>query len=261
MRGDAGLGAEGVDQRGGEVVGVAGGEAHPLDARDLGDAEEQLGELDAAPVGVHVLADEGHLADADVGQGVDFVKDLDEGPAHLPAAGMRDDAEAADVVAALHHRDELAHLPRRAAGVGARKDVLLGVHPGGLGDPYPIGADPGDDLRELADGVGTEDEVQVGDLAEELGFLLLRHAATDGEKCPALGLHRPVAAEGGEHLVLRLLPDGAGVEDDQVRRLGGGRGLVADGGQRLAHPERVVDVHLAAEGVDEVALHGRPDRL
>src|SRR5262249_53738433 len=28
------------------------------------------------------------------------------------------------------------------------------------------------------------------------------------------------------------------------------------GGQRLAHAERVVDVHLAAKGVDEVALHG-----
>src|SRR5262249_34259130 len=71
-----------------------------------------------------------------------------------------------------------------------------------------------------------------------------------------LGLDAPVAPEGREHLVLGLLPDGAGVEDDEIRPLCRGRRPVTDGRQRLAHPERVVDVHLAAEGVDEVALHG-----
>ena len=115
-----------------------------------------------------------------------------------------------------------------------------------------------DHLRQLGDGVRPEDEVEVRDLLEQLVLLLLGDAAADGEEGSALGLDGPVAPEGREHLVLGLLPDGAGVEDDEVRAVRRRRGAVADGGQRLAHPERVVDVHLAAEGVDEVSLHGGP---
>src|SRR6185369_13361304 len=258
VRCDPLLDPERVDERVGEVVGVARGEPHPLDARDLGDAEQELGEGDAALVGVHVLADEGDLADAHPGERRDLLEHLDEGPAHLAAPGVRDDAEAADVVAALHHGDELAHLPRRAARVRAGEDVLLGVDPSGLGDADPVLDDAGDQLRQLADGVRAEDEVKVRDAREQLALLLLGDAAADGEEGAALGLDGPVAPEGREHLVLGLLADGAGVEDDEVRPVGRRRRPVADGGQRLAHAERVVDVHLAAEGVDEVALHGGP---
>ena len=47
MGGDLGLEAEGFNQLIRQVVRVAGGEAHPLDARHLGRAQEQVREGDA----------------------------------------------------------------------------------------------------------------------------------------------------------------------------------------------------------------------
>ncbi len=234
---------------------VRGGEAHPADPRDLGGAQEQLGEADPAPVAVHVLADQRHLADPDLRELGDLGEHLGERARDLAAAGVGHDAERADVVAALHHGDELGDLAARGLGVGAGEDVLLGVDPGRLDHPRPVLLDPVEDLGELGDRVRPEDEVQVGDLLQQLVLLLLGDAAADADQRAARDLHRAVAAERREHLVLGLLADRAGVEDDQVRLvhlLGRRVGLRR---QRLAHPERVVDVHLAAEGVNEVALH------
>ena len=88
----------------------------------------------------------------------------------------------------------------------------------------------------------------------------LRDAAGDRDRDAAslkrrLVLHLADAAEFRIDLVGRLLADVAGVEDDQVgvvRR----RGLdVALGGQRVRHTMGIVDVHLAAVGLD-VELFG-----
>src|SRR5262249_21384593 len=108
VRRDARLVSEGVDQRVGPGMRMAGGEAPALDAPGLAGPEQQLGEGDATAVGVDVLADEGDLADTHGGEGGDLLQDLDEGAADLAASGVWHDAEAADVVAALHHGDELA---------------------------------------------------------------------------------------------------------------------------------------------------------
>jgi hypothetical protein len=60
-------------------------------------------------------------------------------------------------------------------------------------------------------------------------------------------------AELGEDLVLGLLADRAGVEEDDVGVVGAVGELVVVGAQQPGHPLRVVLVHLAAVG-DEVEL-------
>src|SRR5207302_327021 len=108
--------------------------------------------------------------------------------------------------------------------------------------------------------IGHQHAVDERRAPQQLLLLLLRHASRDADPGAAGGLHHPVAAQRRIELVLGLFADGAGVEQHQVRgfchvcrRPPGAR-------ERFAHPGRIVLVHLAAEGVDEVTLlHGRRD--
>ena len=96
-----------------------------------------------------------------------------------------------------------------------------------------------------------DDQVEVGDLLEEFGPLLLGHAASDAEhQIAGVGFERRQAAELAEHLVLALLSDAAGVEQDEVCGLGIVGALVAVGREHLIDPIGVVLVHLTAEGLD-----------
>ena len=178
------------------------------------------------------------------------------GARHLAAARVRDDAERADVVAALHRGDERGGAPARGLGIGLREDVVLRVHPAGLGEPLARGAR--DHLRELADVVRPEDEVDVRDAREEPVLLLLRHAARHRDERAAPRLHLAVAAERGEELLLRLLAHRAGVEEDEIRVLGAVRARERVAPEQLDHPVGVRGVHLAAEGVDEDLAESRP---
>ena len=99
------------------------------------------------------------------------------------------------------------------------------------------------------------DHVAVGLLEQRVAFLL-RHAAGDGDERPAPGLLAEHAqlAEPRIELLLGVLADAAGVDDDDVGvALVVGR-LVAGLLQQARHPLGVVDVHLAAERLDEVFL-------
>src|SRR5690606_11352078 len=106
--------------------------------------------------------------------------------------------------------------------------------------------------------VRADDEVEVRDPREELLALLLRDAARDREdEAGVLRLQRRELADLAPQLLLGLLADAAGIEDDDVdlvRRLGAGPAVRA---QRLLHAVGVVRVHLEAEGVDEIASHAR----
>ena len=71
---------------------------------------EQLGKAQLAgrelAVGINVLAEQHHFFDALARQRFDFGENLVARPAHFAAAHMGHDAEAADLVAALHDRHE-----------------------------------------------------------------------------------------------------------------------------------------------------------
>ena len=243
--------AEALDQFSGQVHRMAGGETDPGKAGHGSDAANERRERAPSGVGVDVLADERDLADADADEGVDLADDLRVGTRDLATARVRDDAKRADVVAALHREDERGDPAAARLRIRLREDVLLARDPAGL-DPALLG-----EIADAGELVGTEHEIHVGGAGEKRFLFLLRHAAGDSDTGAAGGLEQPVPPERRVQLVLGLLPDRAGIEQDEIgafRRRGRNP---ASPRQRFAHPGRIVLVHLAAERVDvERFLHG-----
>ena len=113
-------------------------------------------------------------------------------------------------------------------------------------------------------GLRAEDHVDEGRAMGDLIALGLRHATGDAEQQGfALGvlllLQFAQATEIGIDLLRRFFADMAGVEDHHVGR---GRRVgkrVAERRQDIRHPRGVIDVHLAAVGLDVelLARHAR----
>jgi hypothetical protein len=100
---------------------------------------------------------------------------------------------------------------------------------------------------------GAEDDVDVRRLAGDRVAVLLRKAAADGDlHAGVLGLDRREVAEVAVELVVGVLADRAGVEDDDVGLLAGGDARVARVLQQPGEALGVVDVHLAPVGLDLV---------
>src|SRR4029077_12275445 len=144
---DLGDVAERTDEPGREVVGVRGGEADPLDPVDLVDPLEQGGQIggrvEIAPVGVDGLAEQGDLAAAGRGEAADLVDDDLGRVAALPAPGRRHDAEGAELLAALHDRDErLEALPTVGPGGDLDERALAGLEDRGAAPAAPLRPTP-----------------------------------------------------------------------------------------------------------------------
>ena len=219
---DVGRGRHRVDHVVGEVLRVRPGEPHPLQPVDPAAGAEQLAErrtvaeLDA--VGVDVLPEQGDLEDALVDQHLHLGEDV-AGPAvGLLAAQRRHDAERAGVVAA--HRDR---------------------HPAGVGR-FPLGRQRGrEDLERLQDldlglwrCAGTAPAASAASRRcacrtrrrpTARGAGSRRGPSGRGSRRPrsacrvVVGLDRGQVPEVAVQLVVGVLPDRAGVEDDHVGRL------------------------------------------
>ena len=107
--------------------------------------------------------------------------------------------------------------------------------------------------RQRSDVVGAEDDVNPGRSSDDLGPVLLGQAAANGDlhaRCARFD--RGQVAEVAVELVVGVLPNCAGVEDDDVGRLVRARvdvaGLLEQPGEALG----VVDVHLAPVGADVI---------
>ena len=91
---------------------MRGGEANAVDAFDRRHVAYQQGQVRTAavvhkpPIGVHVLAQQGHLPHPLLRQLGHLRNRVVEGPAELLAAGEGNDAIGAVLGAALHNRDE-----------------------------------------------------------------------------------------------------------------------------------------------------------
>ena len=110
------------------------------------------------------------------------------------------------------------------------------------------------ELREAPELVRPENEAHERERALDLvdDLRLLCHAAADRDELVGLGLFGVrQSAEVSENALLRMLADGAGVHDDDVREIFVGRHLVAGGGEVAAQLFAVLLVLLAAVGVDE----------
>ena len=102
---------------------------------------------------------------------------------------------------------------------------------GDLEDAAPAGEQGVDKFRELPQHVGAEHQVHVAEgLAYLVGHvLLLGHAAAHTDDLVRVAaLHVDQGAQVAQHPLLGVLPDGAGVQDDDL-------GLLLLAGEAVAH--------------------------
>ena len=248
LRADLRLVRHRLDDPVGEVDGVGAGEADALDPVDLGHGAQQGGEVNVVPdVGVDGLSEEHDLLVPGRGERPDVPQDLARRDASLAPPGVGHHAESAELVAAALDRD--------VAGVVGR---LVRIQP--LVDLFAVELDvdrglagPGavDQRRDRAVAVGAGDD---GDVRGALGHLFLEvlgHTAGDADD--ELGVVGPVAqqlAGAAPHAILRLLPDRAGVDQDDVR-LGRIADVTVACALQLSRDQgRVGLVHLTAERLE-----------
>jgi hypothetical protein len=109
-------------------------------------------------------------------------------------------------------------------------------------------------------GLRSDDEIDDRRSADDFFALGLRHAAGDADDHLASGslpaIAQPAqAAQFGIDLLGRLFADMARVEQHHIRIVGRCRLDIAFRTQRIGHALAVVDVHLAAIGLDENLSH------
>ena len=117
-----------------------------------------------------------------------------------------------------------------------------------------------DQHRQTPDRLRADDDVgHAGRALEDRVTFLLRHASGDRDHrvVPELGRHHAQLAEPRIELVFGPLADAARVDDDDVGVRGVVGRLVAGLLQQPGHALGVVDVHLAAERLDEVFFRHR----
>jgi len=274
--------ADCVDQVVRKVAGVGRSEADARQPSYRGDPIQQVTEWDAPlrhvlSVGVHRLAQQGHLARAAARQPLDLLKDLGRRAASLAAPCIRHDAEGAELVAAVHDGHMRLQL-RRALDVsqrhvrhdgafagrqieGRKRGNVLPLEPGLLLQRLPHRtpglADLRDHPRQRRDIAGADHQVDVRSAPSYLLALHLRHAAAHSDDHP-----RPVAlkllelAQLAPDLLLRFGPHGAGVQQDDVGARGGMRLMIAKLLHIEAHLFGVLFIHLAAPRHDMISKAG-----
>ena len=257
--------AVGLDERLIEEQRVRARVPDALDARHVSQGVKQFGKghralLGGLPpahvvaaVGVDRLAQQGQLAHARVGELPRLGEDALGRPADLASAGRRHDAESAEHVAAFHDREKGAPAPALEPCVGCGQVEAVDVAGlAGVGGPLALPGGGGH-RRHVAHVVRAEHEVEMAEAGQQPVAHLLRHAAADAQRA-AGPRGAPIAqlAEVAVQLVLGLVADRAGVDDQQV-----GVGFIARRTQPGVVKEildllRVVDVHLAPVGADRV---------
>ncbi len=231
-----------------------------VDRRQILDQQREVGRgavVHQSPVGVDVLSEQGHLAYALGGQPGNLGEHVVEGAAHLLAASVGHHAEGAVLAAALHHRDEGA----RPLGARRRQGVeFFDLGEGDVDHRRAPGTGGLDQLRQPVQGLRPEHHVHVRRTTAQRLALLAGHATADANDQSRAGmLEMAPLAELREHLLLRLLADRTGVEQQHVGLLGcAGQGEAVGGGEQLGHACRVVLVHLTAESLDEKPARHAP---
>ncbi len=273
-----GLG-HGVDGLGTEVLRMRTRVADSSDAVEGCDLAKQVGEQrpdphvlaglpgrqgEVAPVAVHVLPQQGHLGDAVGSQRRHLCGDLAGGAADLGTAHGRNDAEGTRVVAADLDRDPPG--PRHLASGRQRARERRTVFGDGLVehlDHRTVLTRLGQQRGGPVDVVGAEDDIDVrGSLGDEVAVLLGQAAADHDLEIRVGVLARLQVPEGAVELVVGVLADAAGVEDDDVGLGIGGGPFVSVGFEQAGDALGVVLVHLTPEGADDVGRRGHaPCRL
>jgi DNA-binding SARP family transcriptional activator/Tfp pilus assembly protein PilF len=241
-----------VDDVVGEVPRVRGREPDALQALDLAAAAQQLAECglvaELGTVGVHVLAEQRDLEDSVGHQRADLGQDVARAAVPLLTAQARHDTERAGVIAAHGDRDP-GGVAGLAPGGQQRREGLQRLGELGLRlvpDPGPF-----QQRGQRAHVVGAVDHVHPRRALGDPRAFHLRQAAADRDLHP-LALVRQQMAEVPVQPVGGVLPDRAGIEDDDVGSLAVMRGLVARLVEQPGQTLGVVRIHLAPVGANLV---------
>ena len=209
--------------------------------------------------GVDVLAQQGHLAHALRGQGADFRHDLVDRAGPLGTARIRHNAESAELVATFLDRHEgriAVDLAVIAQLVELVLDLELGIQRLAAG---AVGL--GDQFGEFVIGLRTDDEIDDRCTFHDFRAFGLGDATGHGNGHAArrrlFFLQRAQATQLGIDFLGRLFADVTGIENDQVGAIGLIGRLIAQRRQNIPHPFGVVDIHLAAIGLDKQAFARR----
>jgi len=169
-------------------------------------------------------------------------------------AKLRDGAEGAAHVTAL---GDLHVGVGHATGEQPRRPGIVEV--AGRGVRHPV-LSPFRLVHELHDPVqlgGAEDGVDLGDLRQDLAAVALGETAGDDEGArPARLLDARELEDGIDRLLAGPVDEGAGVDDEALRRPGGVRELMAGLTEHALHELGVDLVLRTAEG-GEVDFHAR----
>ena len=246
-----------VDHVVGEIVGMWRRESQAPDTLHRPNRPQQVAEaVFAVEVGVHRLAQQRYLAHAFGHHLLGFAHDIGQLPAAFGAARGRHDAVRTAVVAATLHRDPRLDLVE--ATRGEVFVVLLHVE-GGVHGALAV-ARFGHELGECAIPVGAHDEAHMLRPVQQLRPQSLRHTAGDTDHTSLL--HRSLEfTQPPDHPLLRVITNGAGVEQDHIRIVRRIDRAVAFCRQFAEHELGVAHVHLTTVGldVDRRVLEGSHD--
>src|SRR2546425_4138134 len=259
MLADGGALGHRVDHGPPKVLRVWAGEADALDALDRVARPEQLADLrpdlgrEIAPPRVDVLAEQGELSHAFACEPRHLRRDLTWASAHLASANGRHDAVGALRVAT--HRDLYPGLePALAVHRQLTREAPVVDAESPACDAEPAGSQP---LAEMRDRARPERDVDVRIEIEEPLALRFGVATPDRDHLLRVApLDRGSLREMRRELLIGLLADRAGIEDENVGLVLRGRLAETELLQHALDPLTVVSVHLAAEGRDVVPAHG-----
>ncbi len=239
---------------------MRGQEAQAVDPVYAVEAAQQIGEggvvRQVYAVAIDDLTEQRNLANAAGRQCPDLGFDRLQRPAALNPTAEGDDAEGTRVRAAEDNRNVRCHLlpapafwqrPFAIQKVVALPDGRLKCRPA-IGAPEVL--DQRTRIRRRGE------HIDVRESALQCGIPLHSHQAAHqvDHHLGTARLERTQSRQPAVRLVLCALPDDAGVQDDHVGLLGGGRGRVAQSLERRRHALRVGHVHLAAGSPHQV-LH------
>ena len=220
------------DQVGVHVARMTGGVTQPLDAAERGEQAEQsrqgpwLPVRPLAMIGIHVLADEGDLAHAGIGQSLDLGADFGDRTGGFRAARIRHDTKRAELVAAFLHRDESGDAARAGRRRARRREMLEFVVDREFGvDGFAVAFGAREEFGQAVIVLRPDHEIDRRRPPYDLRAFGLRHAAGNrNENAPALGrcrfLQSAHAADLGIDLFRRFLAYVAGIENDEIGVLG-----------------------------------------
>ncbi len=244
-------------------------EADALDAIESRDRANEIGEVGGrfvrarAFVRIDVLAEQRHFAHALPRERCDLRHHLRERAAHFFAARIGHDAERTELAAAFHDGNERGRAVRARLGQAVE---LLDLWKADVNHRTPRLAEFREHFGQSMQRLRSEHEIHERcALGDARAFLACDAAANTDDHAGTLLFQLAPLAQQREHLLLRLLTHGTGIDEEQIGSCGViGRFVAAGSAQDIGESRRVVFVHLTAEGADiEVAGHaplGAPSR-